>query len=199
MNIHAKFPSVAGHPKGPMTIEEFLAFTETCPDGEKWELIEGEPVLNASPTDYHQMVVLNLAEQLRSEKSRLKASWNPILGIGTRVPASLKSLPQPDIFVKETALTGSSTTDDALVLFEVLSKSNTKADQAWRRKVYASIPNCQHYVTISMKTVEVVAFDKATDWKPRNSSVLVDVLSLPAVGVHLPLAGIYQGTNLAAP
>ncbi len=35
---------------GPMTISEFYAFTETRPDEEKWELIEGEPVMNASPS-----------------------------------------------------------------------------------------------------------------------------------------------------
>ena len=199
MNVHAKFPPGAAYPNRPMSVEEFLAFAETCPAGEKWELIEGEPVLNASPTDFHQMVVLNLAEKLRAEKARLGASWNPILGIGTRVPVSPKSLPQPDLFVKETALTGSHTTDDALVLFEVLSKSNTPADKAWRRKVYASIPNCQHYVTISMKSVDIVSYDKATNWKPRSRNGLQQVLELHALGATLSVADIYQGTNLAAP
>ncbi len=72
-----------------------------------------------------------------------------MLGIGTRVPISPRSLPQPDVFVKDSPLAGLPTTDDALVLFEVISKSNSKADQAWRRRVYASVPNCQHYVTVS--------------------------------------------------
>ena len=35
---------------GPMTVEEFYAFTDTRPDEEKWELIDGEPILNASPS-----------------------------------------------------------------------------------------------------------------------------------------------------
>ena len=35
---------------GPMTVEEFYAFTDARPDGEKWELIDGEAVLNASPS-----------------------------------------------------------------------------------------------------------------------------------------------------
>ena len=33
---------------GPMTVEEFFAFTDTRPDDGKWELIDGEPILNAS-------------------------------------------------------------------------------------------------------------------------------------------------------
>ena len=39
---------------GPMTVEEYFAFTETRPDNEKWELIDGEPILNASPSRLHQ-------------------------------------------------------------------------------------------------------------------------------------------------
>ena len=35
------------------TIEEFLAFTATRPQEERWELIEGVPVLNPSPIQTH--------------------------------------------------------------------------------------------------------------------------------------------------
>ena len=35
-------------PEQQMTIEEFLAFTDTRPEEERWELIEGVPVLNPS-------------------------------------------------------------------------------------------------------------------------------------------------------
>ena len=47
-------------PEQQMTIEEFLAFTDTRPEEERWELIEGVPVLNPSPIDYHQIVVTNI-------------------------------------------------------------------------------------------------------------------------------------------
>ena len=142
-------------PEQQLTIEEFLAFTDTRPDGERWELIEGVAILNPSPVDYHQIVVTNIATYLMAHKQSSGVTWLPMIGVGTRVPISPNSLPQPDVFVKEGAATGSPVTDDALVLFEVLSRSNTKADQAWRRKVYASVPNCRHYVTVSLKAVEV--------------------------------------------
>jgi len=35
--------------QGPMREEEFFAFLETRPDGEKWELIDGVPILNPTP------------------------------------------------------------------------------------------------------------------------------------------------------
>jgi len=154
-----------------MTIEEFLAFTDTRPQEERWELIEGVPVLNPSPIDYHQIVVTNISGFLWRFKTERNPSWFPLIGTGTRVPASENSLPQPDIMVKEHPPTGSPVSDDALVLFEVLSRSNTKADQAWRCRVYASVPNCLHYVTVSLKAVEVAAYDRDSGWKGRILSI----------------------------
>ena len=54
--------------------------------------------------------------------------------------------------VKALPGTGQPFSDEALVLFEVLSPSNNPPDQAWRRKVYASIPNLAHYVTVAQRT-----------------------------------------------
>jgi hypothetical protein len=46
---------------GPMTVEEFYAFTDTRPDEEKWELIEGEPILNAAPSRAEVLVGIQQA------------------------------------------------------------------------------------------------------------------------------------------
>jgi Uma2 family endonuclease len=191
MSAHPKLA-----PEQQMTIEEFLAFTESRPDEERWELIEGAPVLNPSPIDYHQMVVANIVAFLIRRKVETAASWFPLIGTGIRVPASANSLPQPDIMVKEHALSGSPVSDDALVLFEVLSRSNTKADQAWRRRVYASVPNCRHYVTVSLKAVEVDAYDRDNAWSRRTLTGLADALALPALGLSMSLADIYRWTPL---
>lgn len=184
-------------PEDQLTIEEFLAFTDTRPDGERWELIEGVAIMNPSPVEFHQVIVANILKYLMVHKERTGASWLPMPGVGTRVPASPRSLPQPDVFVKEAPATAFPVTKDALVLFEVLSRSNTKADQTWRRKVYASVPNCQHYVTVSIKAVEVVAYDRNTAWKKRSITSLADALALPALGLSMPLADVYRWTPLA--
>lgn len=182
-----------------MTIEEFLAFTDTRPDEERWELIEGVPVMNAAPAEFHQVIAGNILFSLMASKLRLGASWMPMIGVGTRVPLSPNSLPQPDAFVKQGAPTDRPLTDDALVLFEVLSKSNTKADQAWRKRVYASVPNCQHYVTVAQGKVDVVRYDRADGWKGTPLVNLTDRLALSALGadVAIPLAEIYRWTPLA--
>jgi Uma2 family endonuclease len=184
-------------PELQLTVEEFLAFTDTRPDGEKWELIEGRAVMNPSPTDYHQVVVVNIAAFLVHEKLQLNASWLPLLGVGTRVPISKNSLPQPDLMVKAEPGKDSPITDESLVLIDALSKSNTKADQAWRRKVYASVPNCQHYVTVSVRAAEMVAYDRTSAWQPRVISGIAASFDLPALGISIPLAEAYRWTPLA--
>jgi Uma2 family endonuclease len=58
---------------GPMTVEEFYAFTDMRPDGEKWELIDGEPFLNAAPSRLHQRIVKNLIVALGNYERELSA------------------------------------------------------------------------------------------------------------------------------
>jgi Uma2 family endonuclease len=184
-------------PEQQMTVEEFLAFSATRPDEERWELIEGAAVMNPAPIEHHQVVVANIVTHLMVHKQQTCAKWLPMPGVGTRVPASPHSLPQPDVFVKQGAATDRPVTEDALVLFEVLSRSNTRADQAWRRKVYASVPNCRHYVTVSLKAAEVDVFDRDSNWQQRTLKGLKQALDLPALGVSLRLVDIYRWTPLA--
>ena len=177
-----------------MTIEEFLAFTDTRPDDEKWELIEGQPVLNATPTDFHQFIVANLIVELTRIRRATNALWIPCPGVGTRVPVSPRSLPEPDVMVKAQPGTGKSVSDEALVLFEIISPSNTASDQAWRRKVYSSIPNLQHYVTVQQKSVLVTRHDRADEWKPHKLNDIAGTLELQALGGAIPLSVIYRDT-----
>ena len=184
-------------PRG-LTIEEFLAFAATRPNEEHWELIDGEPVLSPSPVDYHQVVASNLCYLLTRHKAEHGASWFVMLGIGTRSPAVVRGLLEPDVLVKANPPTGSPVTSDCLVAFEVMSRSNAKADQAWRQSFYTSIPNCQHYVTIGIKKPDVVVLSRKSGWKPMRHTRLTQSIDLPALGVSLSLADIYRWTNVAA-
>lgn len=179
-----------------MTIAEFLAFADQRPDGERWELIEGVAIMNAAPTQWHQIIAGNVLVQLLAHKSATSALWLPLMGVGTRVPLSPNSLPQPDVYVQAGAGRDSSVTDDALVIFEVLSKSNTRLDRAWRKRVYASVPNCQHYVTIAAKTAEVVRHDRADGWQGVTMAGLDASLELAAIQASVPLRAIYRWTPI---
>ena len=94
---------------------------------------------------------------------------------------------QPDAFVMEGELHGSHVTDEALILFEVLSKSNTKADQAWRRRVYASVPNGQHPMPIATATAEITRDDRTGGWSATKIAGQDAEMTRAASNVSRPL------------
>jgi Uma2 family endonuclease len=183
---------------GPMTVEEYFAFTDTRPDNEKWELIDGEPILNASPSKLHQTIFWNLAFLIGTIQRQRPQSWEASPGVGVRV--SDTSLPEPDVFIVPA---GSARRDpygretsDVLVAFEILSPSTADRDLRWKRTAYSSLPSLTHYVVIAQDAVDIVVFARETGFAERRLRSPDQSLELPALGISLPLAEIYRDTGL---
>jgi Uma2 family endonuclease len=183
---------------GPMTVEEYFAFTDTRPDNEKWELIDGEPILNASPSGLHQTIVFNLAVILGSIQREKPQSWEASPGIGVRL--SDTSLPEPDLFIRPAGTARrepySRETQDVLVAFEILSPSTADRDLRWKRTAYTSLPSLTHYIVVAQDAVDVVVFARETGFAERHYRSLADTLELSALGTSLPLSEIYRDTGL---
>lgn len=180
-----------------MLFEEFLDFAQRQPDGERWELIDGVPTLSPSPTDFHQVILLNLATALMNAKMERDAPWPPLLGITTRVPARPDRAPMPDLMVKADPATGAAHSDEALVVFEILSRSNTRKDRAWRWDTYRQVAGAEHYVTVDQKRIAAIRYDRARDWEPDLVDDLSRDLALPALDLAIPLATVYRYTPLS--
>jgi Uma2 family endonuclease len=183
---------------GPMTVEEYFAFTDTRPDNEKWELIDGEPILNASPSGLHQTIVFNLAVILGSIQREKPQSWEASPGIGVRL--SDTSLPEPDLFIRPAGTARrepySRETQDVLVACEILSPSTADRDLRWKRTAYTSLPSLTHYIVVAQDAVDVVVFARETGFAERHYRSLADTLELSALGISLPLSEIYRDTGL---
>jgi Uma2 family endonuclease len=184
---------------GPMTVEEFYAFTDKRPDEEKWELLDGEPVLNAAPSPIHQWIARNLVIALGNRDRDMRAPWVVLPGLGVRV--SDTSRPEPDVLVIPRS--GSSTdpmsrdSDDVLVAFEILSPSTEARDLRWKRTAYTRLASLTHYVVIAQDVVEVVVFARDAGFVERRLRSKDDVLELPSLGVTLPLSEIYRDLEWA--
>jgi Uma2 family endonuclease len=183
---------------GPMTVEEYFAFTDTRPDDEKWELIDGEPILNDSRTSRHQLVLANLLFLLGTNERRQPQSWEAIPGVGVRI--SDVSLPQPDALISPAGTTKSDPygreISSVVATFEILSPSTEDRDLGWKRTAYASLPSLTHYIVIAQDAVEVVVFARATGFAEQRYRSLSDCIELPALGISLPLSEIYRDTGL---
>src|SRR5262249_31989442 len=142
---------------GPMTVEEFYAFTDARPNDEKWELIAGEPILNAAPSRPHQRIVKNVIFALEGFQRELAAPWEVLPGIGVRI--SDTDRPEPDVVVPpespllEAPSLDPRDTSDVIVAFEVLSPSTKKRDLRWKRTAYPSLRSLTHYLTIAQDAV----------------------------------------------
>jgi len=183
---------------GPMTVQEFYAFTDTRPDGEKWELIDGEPILNASSSKLHQRIVKNLGFILATLERRPGTIWEMLPGLGVRV--SDTSRPEPDLLI--IPMSGDSADpqgrdrDDVIVAFEVLSPSTASRDLRWKRTAYTSLPTLTHYIVIAQDAVEVVVFSREDGFADRRLRSLSESIELRSLGISVPLSEIYRNTGL---
>jgi Uma2 family endonuclease len=178
----------------PMTVDAFLAFTDTRPDEERWELIDGEPVLNPSPAWDHQRVLGNLFKLLlRLEEQN--SPWEVLLGIGVKL--SNTRLPVPDLMIRPARAIQGSVCDDIIVAFEVLSPSSRSRDLRWKRSAYADLPSLQHYVVLAPKAVDIRCFDRETNWAERRLVFADADLALPAVDATVPVLELYRGLETA--
>ncbi len=179
---------------GAMTVDEFYAFTDAQPDHEKWELIGGKPVLNASPTDFHEKIVANVITVLSVGERELSASWTVLGRVGVRV--SEKNRPEPDVAVVSGEPCGARDRSDVIVAFEVLSPTTKDQDLNWKREAYASLASLTHYVVIAQDAVEVTVFARENDFKQRTVRSRDDVIDLRSLSLFLPIAEIYRRTGL---
>src|SRR5947209_4139281 len=103
----------------PLTVDEFFAFIEARPDGEKWELIEGEPVCDATGTWHHQRLLGRIFGALHERSC--KRSWEVLPGFCVQL--SPYDVAFPDVLVRPRGgieMT-SCICDDAIIAVEVLS------------------------------------------------------------------------------
>jgi Uma2 family endonuclease len=177
-----------------MNFGEFVAFLDTRPDEEKWELVEGVPVLSPSPVYVHQIVVGNLIVELATQLRARKAALVAIPGIGVKVNEF--NVPVPDVMIRPLDSLDGSFCDDMLLACEVLSPGTASRDRKWKRQVYAALPSLRHYLMISPKRVDVTLFSRERAFEEHRLTDPSAVVELADLGVAMPLASLYRDTGL---
>jgi Uma2 family endonuclease len=184
---------------GPMTVEEFYTFTDTRPDEEKWELIAGEPILNAAPSQMHQLIIKNVIVALTIRERELNAPWMVLPELGVRV--SNKDRPEPDILVipfhHRSLDPHGRDVSAVIVAFEVLSPSTEGRDLRWKRNAYTSLASLTHYIVTAQDAFDVIVFARDNGFAEQRIRSIDKVIELRSLGISLPVAEIYRDTGLA--
>ena len=183
---------------GPMTVEDFYAFTDKRPDEEKWELIDGELVLNAAPSPRHQLIIRNVLFALTTWERELNAPWMVLPELGARV--SDRDRPEPDVVVFPSDQLSLDPQErdisNLIVAFEILSPSTERRDLRWKRAAYTSLPSLTHYVVVAQDAVDVVVFARENDFAERRIQSIDEAIELRSLSISLPAAEIYRDTGL---
>ena len=177
----------------PMTVRAFFAFTDTRPDGERWELLEGVPVMNPSPSYLHQIVLSNLVFLFRRLHDG-RMPWMMVPGFGLRVTEG--NVPIPDLLVRPTTPLTGPECDDAIVAVEILSPSTAYLDRRLKRTLYSNLPSLQQYLIVAQDDAVVLSYERRDTFAERRVVGKSAGIAVPSLGITLQLADIYEGTEL---
>lgn len=187
-----------------MSFDEYLAWEAEQP--EKWELVDGLPVRRsdrwerdpvtgmAGATLRHNRIVSNLISALRS---RLGGGPCEALPSDLKVKNARDEVHYPDVLVNcARGLDDALVAPEPKVVFEVLSKSNTFRQQLRLLDDYQATPAVQHVVFIEQYSVGAIVWTRGSaGWAREEVAALEAVIRLPAIGVELPMADVYENVG----
>lgn len=173
-----------------MTEDEFFDFIQAR--DEKWELIDGEPVMMAGANQRHQDIAANtltsLHTQLRGKKCRPTAA-------DTGVPTSNGTVRYPDVVVDcgkrdDHAMRATAPT----LVIEVLSPSTRGFDSHKKVLEYKSHPDIRYILLIDTNNAcSLLHYHDGEGWSEKMYNNIDDIIEFPEIGAALALSDIYDG------
>ena len=82
---------------------------------------------------------------------------------------------------------------DPVIVFEVLSPSTTRGDRIVKAREYQATPSVQRRVLLEQDGVGATVYARSGGIWTHEILVADSILSLPEIGVELPLAELYEG------
>ncbi|HKM61750.1 MAG TPA: Uma2 family endonuclease [Acidisphaera sp.] len=180
----------------PWTIAEFFAWQAQQPD--RYELVGGFPVrMMAGARNVYDDIVVNLLAELRRQMR--DSGCRPFTGDGAveTLPGQIR---RPDAGV-DCGRRDPNAMQAALprLVAEVLSPTTRDFDTFEKLPEYRQIDSLDYILVIEPNAAEVVLWERGPDRGWRQAIDGLDaVVDLPAIGVALQLAELYDGVAFPA-
>jgi Uma2 family endonuclease len=182
---------------GTMDVDEFMAFMETRPKGEHWDLIEGVAVMMAPAGYLHQRVASNFRDLLNTALKAKGLGLYAFGDVGVRSPGVLNFQPEPDVVVAPGMVVEDYYYSECFQLAaEVLSPSNTRTAIDLKTRRYCEAPSNLYAVVIDPQNYMVEIYPKSRKWEPTVLERPDDVIEIPEFGLRCVVADLYAGTPL---
>ncbi len=181
----------------PWTVEAFFAWQER--QAERYELVRGFPLrLMAGAKNAHDDIVVNM---LVSIGNQLRGSGcRPFTGDGgvETFPGQIR---RPDVGVDcgrrdPNAFAAA----EPRMVMEVLSPSTRDFDTIEKLAEYKAVETMDYVLVVEPNAPEVVLWSRLPDrsWEKTRTEGLDKTVTMPGIGVELPLAEIYDGVAFPA-
>ncbi|WP_355290962.1 Uma2 family endonuclease [Methylobacterium sp. EM32] len=201
--------------QGRLSPAAFRTFQDGRPDEERWELIDGTPVMMTPPLIDHNRIASNLERLLNDALERhdpdREAVQRPGLELGLD-PAALSVLgfagayrPEPDVAVIDyDPVAGRRFVDRAYLLAEVVSGTDDEpvlpGGIPWieaKTRLYRAHEACRAVLVIEQRRIEITVWRREPDGWDENRLTDPDAaLDLSEFGLLCPVGALYAGTHL---
>jgi|SRR5262245_22571428 Uma2 family endonuclease len=182
-----------------LTMEQFHAFRDERPKGEKWELIDGVPMMMPPPTLMHQRIARNLETLLNARLREVKPKWQADYEVGVWLKDDNKYNPEPDVTVIDTAfVVGQVYVKRFYFVAEVLSESDEKAVLDKKLRYYRRHEHNRCILLVRQDRVGAVQYDRQVrgGWHRRQLARPGSALTFPDIGPIGRLGELYRSTPL---
>ena len=190
---------------GRMSSTEFRAFQDMRPDHERWELIDGVPVMMTPPTLSHNLIATNLQMLLLGSLEAHDPSKVAVQRAGVKLPSGSYT-PEPDVMVVDADFEGGQRfVERAYLLAEVVSDSDEvwvpSTNRRWvdvKREIYRGHEHCAAVLIVSQDRMQV-DLDLKTDkgWKSTTLEGAGAELSIAEFGLRCHVGDLYDRTHLS--
>ncbi len=178
-----------------MSREAFLDWAEA--QNERYEFDGFAPVAMTGGTIDHSQICQNIYAALRS---RLRGTGGSALGPDSGVATLGDAVRYPDALVTCTRGPGTDRlVPGVVVVFEVLSPTSGRIDRIEKLLEYRGVPSIRRYVILEHTGIAMTVHARASGDDPWTTTALTaaDVLSMPEIGMEVPVAEFYEGTEIA--
>jgi len=175
-----------------MTAAEFLQWTSELPEGDRYELVAGEPVAMAPERNRHNLVKIDCLLSLR-QAIRTARLGCTILGDGATVEIDGSNVYEPDVTVQcgKPIDVDATVASHPTILVEVLSPSTKGVDTSDKLIGYFQLPSVEHYLVIDPVRYAVIHHYRAGDGI--GTSLLREgALKLDPPGIELNIVDFFE-------
>ena len=182
-----------------LTMRQFHAFRASRPEEEKWELIDGVPMMMPPPTLMHQRIARNLETLLNAHLQAKKPEWQADREVGVWLKGDEKYNPEPDVTVIDTAIAvGQIYVQRFYFVAEVLSENDKKAVLEAKLSYYQGHAHNRCVLFVRQNRIGADQHDRQAGetWRRRHLLKPDAALIFPDIGTVGRLGDLYKFTPL---